>query len=87
MHRRSQGRNRALIQEAHEATKSLKNEELADWGKETAIWRETVQGEVLNFDSYAKLLGRDSPESNQRGTNPSVRGFILVVLDSIARRS
>jgi Protein of unknown function (DUF4065) len=51
----------ALIHEAHEATRELKNEELADWGKETSIWRTTTQGEILDFGAYARILGRDSP--------------------------
>jgi len=56
----------AIIQEAHEATRTLTNEELADWGKETTLWRSTDQGDALNFDAYAKFLGRDSAASVNR---------------------
>ena len=56
----------SLIQEAHEATRSLTNEKLADWGKETTIWRNTTQGELLDFDSYSKVVGRESPQEVAR---------------------
>lgn len=55
-----------LIDEAHEATRDLSNEQLADWGKETTIWRVTEQGEPLDLESYAKLVSRDSPTDVER---------------------
>jgi hypothetical protein len=56
----------ALIQEAHEATRELTNEQLADWGKETSLWRSTAQGDVMDFNRYAREIGRDTPAAIAR---------------------
>jgi uncharacterized protein YwgA len=50
----------SLIEEAHEATRDLTNEQLADWGKETTLWRTTDQGALLDLRGYGTLMSRDS---------------------------
>jgi hypothetical protein len=55
-----------LIDEAHEATRGLTNEQLADWGKETTLWRTTDQGATLDLRRYAALLDRDSRADVER---------------------
>ena len=55
-----------LIEEAHQATRDIPNEQLADWGKETTLWRTTDQGAVLDIQRYATLTGRDSRTDVER---------------------
>lgn len=50
----------SLIEEAHQATRDVPNEQLADWGKETTLWRTTEQGALLDLQRYATLMSRDS---------------------------
>jgi len=50
----------SLIEEAHQATRELTNEQLADWGKETTLWRTTDQGATLDLRTYGTVLERDS---------------------------
>lgn len=55
-----------LIEEAHEATRDLTNEQLADWGKETTIWRTTDQGAPLDLRQYGSVMIRDSRADVER---------------------
>lgn len=55
-----------LIEEAHEATRDMTNEQLADWGKETTIWRTTEQGALLDIRGYGSLMSRDSRKDVER---------------------
>ena len=51
-----------IITEAHEATRAMTTQDIADWGKQTDLWRNSSFGDLLDFDRYAKEIVRDRPE-------------------------
>lgn len=55
-----------LINEAHLATRSITNTDLAEWGKETSLWRGAKHGDVLDFEKYGSIIERDGLDDIKR---------------------
>lgn len=56
-----------IIERVHRATKSMSNEELAKWSKETWLYQEEGYGEPMDFGRLMHRSGREIEEELKQG--------------------
>lgn len=62
-----------LVQRLHEATKSMTNEELAQWSKESWLYQETDYDTPMDFDDYAEKEDRGEINSDIESEFPEAK--------------
>lgn len=62
-----------IVDRLHEATKSVTNEELAEWSKESWLYRETDYDEPMDFAEYAAKVDEGEIDSDIESRFPKAK--------------